>query len=140
MTKTVTWSSSNPAVASVDAATGVVTAKANGTAVITATASDGSGKSGSVTIAVTTSKILATAIAVYGAGTLNVNQKEYLTYALWPANVSDTSVTYTSSNAAIASVTPNTGVVTGHMAGTAVITITANDGSGVSATYTVTVK
>lgn len=138
--KSVTWSSSNPSVAVVDPYTGVVTAKANGSVVITATANDGSGKSGTLALTVTSSKILATAIAVYGSGTLNVNQTEYLSYALWPSNVSDISVTYTSSNAAVASVTSNTGIVTGHMPGTAVITITANDGSGVSATYTVTVN
>ncbi len=39
--KSVTWSSSNPAVATVDATTGVVTAVAQGTATITATTTDG---------------------------------------------------------------------------------------------------
>ncbi len=50
--KNVTWSSSNQAVATVDAASGLVTAVANGTADITATAADGSGKTGSITITV----------------------------------------------------------------------------------------
>ena len=47
----VTWSSSNPSVASVDA-NGNVTAMANGTATITATAKDGSGKAGSCAVTV----------------------------------------------------------------------------------------
>ena len=47
--KKVTWKSSNPAVATVDA-NGKVTTKAPGTAVITATAADGSGKSASCTV------------------------------------------------------------------------------------------
>jgi pectate lyase len=51
--KTLEWSSDNPAVAAVNSATGVVTAKATGTANILATAQDGSEKSGSVNVTVT---------------------------------------------------------------------------------------
>ena len=50
--KTVTWTSSNSTVATVDQ-NGVVTAVARGTAVITATAADGSGASASCTVTVT---------------------------------------------------------------------------------------
>lgn len=50
--KNVSWSSSNLAVASVSS-DGVVTAKGKGTVTITATAKDGSGKTGKVTITVT---------------------------------------------------------------------------------------
>ena len=49
--KAVTWTSSNPSVATVE--NGVVTALARGTAVITATAADGSGASAKVTVTVT---------------------------------------------------------------------------------------
>ena len=49
--KTVTWSSSNSSVASVNA-TGVVTAVAEGTATITATANDGSGKTATCSVTV----------------------------------------------------------------------------------------
>ncbi|HJB02907.1 MAG TPA: S-layer homology domain-containing protein, partial [Candidatus Evtepia excrementipullorum] len=48
--KAVTWTSSNPSVATVE--NGVVTAAARGTAVITATAADGSGASASCTVTV----------------------------------------------------------------------------------------
>jgi len=51
--KTLEWSSENPAVATVNSATGVVTARAKGTANIIATAQDGSEKFGSVTVIVT---------------------------------------------------------------------------------------
>lgn len=50
--KTVTWSSSNSSVASVNASTGVVTAVAEGTATITATANDGSGKTATCSVTV----------------------------------------------------------------------------------------
>jgi pectate lyase len=51
--KTLEWSSENPAVAAVNSATGVVTARAEGTAAIIAAAQDGSEKYGSVTVTVT---------------------------------------------------------------------------------------
>ena len=54
--QTVTWSSDNEAVATVDASTGEVTAVALGTANITATANDGSGVT--ATCAVTVSKVV----------------------------------------------------------------------------------
>ena len=50
--KTVTWSSSNSSVASVNASTGVVTAVAAGSATITATANDGSGKTATCSVTV----------------------------------------------------------------------------------------
>ena len=52
--KTVTWSSDNESVATVDATTGVVTAVAMGTANITATAHDGSGVSATCAVTVNT--------------------------------------------------------------------------------------
>ena len=56
--KTYTWSSDKTAVATVDA-NGVVTAVAVGTAIISATANDGSGIEGTCTVSVTTMGLLA---------------------------------------------------------------------------------
>ncbi len=50
--KTVSWSSSNTSVATVNASTGVVTAVAAGSATITATANDGSGKTATCSVTV----------------------------------------------------------------------------------------
>ena len=61
-----------------------------------------------------------------------------LTTAVAPDNATDKSVTYASKNEAVATVS-DTGLVTGVKAGTANITVTAKDGSGVTATITVTV-
>jgi pectate lyase/uncharacterized protein YjdB len=51
--KTLEWSSDNPVVATVNSATGVVTARAVGMAVIVAASQDGSEKSDSITVTVT---------------------------------------------------------------------------------------
>lgn len=68
--KGVTWKSSNPAVATVDSK-GKVIAKAPGTVTITATAKDGSGKVGSITITVKekTHKYVITFTAKHQEGT-----------------------------------------------------------------------
>lgn len=71
--KTVTWSSDKTTVATVNATTGVVTAVAEGTATITATANDGSGKTATCSV------------TVYPAGTI-----------VWDSsNISDLSVSGT---------------------------------------------
>ncbi len=57
-----------------------------------------------------------------------------------PANALDPSVAYSSSNPAIARVDVNTGVVTGVIAGTAIITATANDNNTIMATISITVE
>jgi uncharacterized protein YjdB len=69
--------------------------------------------------------------------TLNVNTAEQLTAAVLPENATNKNYTWTTSNAAVATV--NNGLVTGIAAGQATITVTTEDG-GFSATCTVTVN
>jgi hypothetical protein len=133
---TVTWSTSNAAVATVSA-TGLVTAKMVGTATITATILEGGYKS-TCTVTVT-----ATAIAVTGV-TLNktsmslaVNGTETLTATVTPSNATNKNVTWSSNNSGVATVSTN-GLVTAKVAGTATITVTTQDG-GKTAQCTVTV-
>ncbi len=128
--KTVTWSSNNPSVATV--ANGVVTAVAAGTAVITAKVGDLT-----ATCTVTVSEPVAlTGISLdKTSGDLEVNGTETLTVIYNPTNTTDDkTVTWTSNNTSVATVT--NGVVTAIGTGTA--TITATVGS-YKATYTVTV-
>lgn len=66
--KTVAWSSSNAAVATVDN-NGVVTAVAEGTATITAKANDGSGVTASCVVTVERPATISIAINKYGSGT-----------------------------------------------------------------------
>ena len=70
--------------------------------------------------------------------TLNVGETLQLTATVSPTNATDKSVSWTSSNTNVATVS-NTGLVTAVAAGTATITCKAHDGSGVTATCSVTV-
>lgn len=135
--KTVSWTSSNPAVATVNQY-GVVTALTVGTTVITATANDGSGVSGSYTVTVANNQVMVTKVNVTGKPAMGIGEVQYLSYEIWPANATEKSVTWTSSNANVATVNQY-GVVTGKALGQTVITATAIDGSKQSASFIVTV-
>jgi uncharacterized protein YjdB len=132
--KSVTWSSSDEAVAKVDQ-TGKVTAVKKGTATITVTTTDG-GKTASCTV---------TVIAKVASVSLDKNEMELtegesatLTATVFPETANDKSVTWSSSDEAVATV-DQTGKVTAVKKGTATITVTTNDG-GKTATCAVTVK
>jgi len=130
----VTWSSSNTAIATVNAS-GLVTGVAAGTAVITATTVDGALTS---TSNVTVSTVAVTGVSVSPATfSLSIAGNKQLTPAIVPANASNKNVTYTSSNTAIATVSAS-GLVTGVAAGTATITVKTVDGN-FTATSAVTV-
>lgn len=131
--QTVTWSSSNTTVATVNG--GTVTAKAVGTATITAKAGN---KSATCTVTVT--PILVSGISLSPSATnINTGASVTISATVTPSNADDKTVTWSSSNTAIATVSSN-GVVTGVKAGSATITATAHDGSGVKGTCSVTVK
>ena len=131
--KTVTWSSNNSSVATVDA-NGKVTAVAQGTAIVTAKAGD---KTATCTVIVMKTDIPVESI------TLDKNYLELteggtvtITATVKPDNATNKTVTWSSNNPLIASVDQN-GTVTGQAEGTT--TITAKAG-GKTATCTVTVK
>ena len=130
------WSSSDESIASVDE-TGKVTAVSKGTATITATAKDGSNQY--ATCKVTVKRLVSsislnkTTLVIYSG------MKETLTATVSPSTANITSVTWTSSDASVASVS-SSGVVAGKIRGTATVTATAKDGSGVSASCDVEVK
>ena len=123
--KTVTYTTSNNAVATVSS-TGVVKGVKAGTAVITATCGNAKAIC-KVTVKTSTIKFSASAASVYTGKTVTVKAT---------ATPSAT-VTYTTSNKAIATVS-STGVVKGIKAGT--VTVTATTSTGLKATCKVTVK
>ena len=87
---------------------------------------------------VTPSAIAVTSITLDAEATINVGETKTLTATVAPDNATDKTVSWNSDNETVATVAD--GVVTAVAAGTATITATANDGSGVKATCTVTVK
>lgn len=145
----VTWSSSNPAVAAVDSK-GVITAKAKGTTVIKVTSND-TQVSDSVTITVKetskpaegsseetvvkASSILLTA-SVKGAGSVPVKgtyklaPKKSMTVKISfaPENAVKEKVTFKSSNTKIAKVNSKGKITAGKKAGKATITVTSENG------------
>lgn len=136
--KRLGFESSNTSVATVDAY-GKVTAKARGTAVITCTANDGSEVSATCNVTVTSNTVYVKSINLLPTSIVLMEDDTYaISATVSPAEATDKSVSWKSSDTSVATVDSN-GKVTAKAAGTAVITCTANDGSGVSATCDVTV-
>ena len=136
--KTVTWSSDKKSVAIVDS-NGKVTAKAKGNATITCTANDGSGVTATCAVTVTDPIIKVTSITLNKTSiTLEVEKSVTLTATVKPDNATNKTVTWSSEEESVATV-DNNGKVTAIAKGTAKITCTANDGSGVAAECAVTV-
>lgn len=132
----VTWSSSNTAIATVDAS-GKVTAVAAGSAVITVTTTDG-GKTATCTVTVTNPAVPVQSVSLNKTElSLNVGESVTLTATVLPENADNKAVTWSSSDAAVATVDSN-GKVSAVAAGSAVITVKTTDGEK-TATCTVTV-
>ena len=133
--KSLNWTSSNTAVATVDQ-DGKVTAKDGGTATIKATAKDGTGKFDTcqVTVIVPVEQI------ILNKNELAMSSGEYytLTATIKPANATDKTVTWSSSDLAIAMVDQN-GRVLARSGGTVKIKVTANDGFGAYAECVITI-
>ncbi|MGL1886135.1 MAG: carbohydrate-binding protein [Reichenbachiella sp.] len=125
--KSVSYNSSNSAIASVDA-NGFVSAIAAGTATITATSNDG-GFSGECTVAVASIPVIAvTGIEMDPLGSnLEVGTTLQLSATISPANATNQQMTWSTNEAEVASVDAN-GLVTGNSAGLTTIFATSVDG------------
>ena len=129
--KTVTWSSSNPSVATVS--DGLVTAQQEGTTLITASAG---GQSAQCTVTVQKGVVAVTEVTLSQTSlTLDEGESATLTATVLPADATDKTVTWISSNSSVATVSG--GVVTAVGEGTATITASAG---GKTAQCTVTVN
>jgi uncharacterized protein YjdB len=129
--KTVTWSSSNAGVATV--AGGVVTAVAEGTAAVTATAG---GKSAKCEVKVEHKVVNVTGVSLNRTSlTLNPGGSFQLEATVTPSNADDKTVEWTSSDTS--KVTVENGLVKAVSPGTATVTATAG---GKSAECKVTVQ
>lgn len=124
---TVTWSSSNPSIATVNPDTGYIKGINPGTATIYATALDGSGKRDSCTVAV--SENIHVSSITLNATNMTMNKGSYYTLSatVSPANATNKSVYWCSDNPDVATV--SNGVVHAISTGNAEITAYAADGS-----------
>ncbi|MBR4208455.1 MAG: Ig-like domain-containing protein [Lachnospiraceae bacterium] len=126
--KSVSWSSSDETVATVDG-TGLVTAKAGGSAVITVTTNDG-GKTDTCEINVVV-PVSGVSVSCNGKKVTKIKKERSATVQLnayvTPEDATDKSVIWSSSDETVA-VVDNNGLVTAIEAGSAVITARTSDG------------
>ena len=133
----VEWYSDNAGVASVNVSNGYIYARNPGTARIYASATDGSGCNDFLTVTVTNTVPVTSVRLSHSSVSLEEGQSVNLSATIFPDNASNKNVNWTSSNNNVAKV--NHGVVTAVARGYARITATAADGSGKSASCSVTI-
>ncbi|MDE7455556.1 MAG: C10 family peptidase [Prevotella sp.] len=133
--KSITWSSSNEAVATVDA-NGKVTTVGIGEATITATAADGSGVS--TTCQVTVNPIMVKSLTI-NPETWNGTEDEsfQITAVVEPEDATDKTIAWGSSDKTVATVDA-TGYVNVLKGGNCIITASTQDGSSLSAECIIT--
>lgn len=130
----LSWSSSNPGIVQVDSA-GTIQAIAKGTAQITAAAVDGSGVTAQCAVMVT--QPVASVAFISSPASLKVGQTITLNAAVLPADASDPSLIWSSSDPAVAAVSQN-GQVCAIARGQVTVTATTVDG-GYSAACSITI-
>ena len=136
--KDISWSSNNEAVATVSE-DGTVTAKSVGTAVITATSTNGKTASCTVTVEKKLIPITEVSLSESAVGIIEGNTHK-LTATVLPENTTDSkSISWSSNNEGVATVSED-GTITAKSVGTAVITATSSNGKTADCTVTVSKK
>lgn len=136
----VSWKINNTKIADFkdnEDGTCTVNVKGSGTAVITATATDGSKVTATTMLNVAS---LASNVEIEGSNMVMKGKTIKLTAAVYPKSAQSKNIRWTSSNPDCASVNPSTGEVRGVKSGFAIISATVNDGSGATGTHAVWVK
>ena len=125
--KSVTWATSNPNVATVEG--GILTAVAEGEATVTATAGN---KSATCTVTVQRSEVHVESVSLNSVNeNMQIGSTLILVATVLPDNADVKSVTWASTNPAIADV-DQTGRVTANSVGTTTVTVTTTDGGKVA--------
>ena len=135
--KTVKWSGGDPAVATIDANTGLITGVGIGTTTITVTTND---RELTATCNVTVrNEIPVTGVRFENTQIItNIGGTVTPVVIIEPANATDKTVKWSGGDPAVATIDATTGLITGIGAGTTTITVTTND-VGYKATCTVRV-
>ena len=132
--KKLTWTSLTPNIATITE-DGTITGLKMGTAQVKATTMDGSNISKTFDVLITGLSISSISLPSESSITKTDNQK--LEYTIFPAASDNQNLKWSSNHTDIASVDENTGVITAHKVGDAIITATATDGSEISASTTI---
>ncbi len=136
--RTVTWKSSNTSIATVNSS-GLVTAKSPGSAIITATTTDGTNLSATCSLFVKQNIVYASSISLNkSSANLVAGQQMQLQATVLPENTTNKTVIWSSSDPSVAIIDED-GLVTAITSGTTTITVTTTDGSNLSASCVVTV-
>ena len=136
--KTVTWSTSDASVAKVSG--GIITGISPGKATITAKTTNGLTATVQVTVSENPDIVKPTGITISKKTlTLTEGEDETLTATVLPSNATNKTVTWTSSDTSIATVS-SAGKVTAVAEGTAIITVSTFNGYKETATVTVEAK
>ena len=132
-TQTIKWTSSNTSVATVDSKGNITAGATKGYAIITAAATDGSGKYAECVV-LSKPKVYVTGVTINYGTTLDLllNDSTYLKATILPTNATTQTATWTTSDATVASIDAS-GLLKGLKLGEATITATAD-------TKTVTIK
>jgi len=141
--KNVTWSITSGNAFATISSDGTVTAIDNGSVTATATAADGTGVTGSLTIIISKQVIPVASIALAGSGGSSVistdNGTLQVTETVLPSNATDKSVTWTIVNGTGQASVSQTGLVTAIGNGDVTVKATSNDGTNVSGTLVITI-
>jgi len=141
--KSVTWSITSGSNFATISSSGLLTATADGTVTVRATANDGTGIYGEKAISIS-GQILVTSIAVAGENNVDTITAKDGTLRMLanvqPDNASNKSVTWSISSGSGATIDSDTGILTATTDGTVKVRATAKDSSGKSGEVTITIS
>jgi uncharacterized protein YjdB len=141
--KTVTWSIIDGTGHATINSTGLVTAIHNGTVTAKAIANDGSGISGTIIITIYDQTVLATGLTIISADNatkITTNGTLQLNTIMLPDNATNKTVTWSIINGTGQATISSSGLVTAIDVGSVTAKAIANDGSGASGTFTITIS
>jgi len=134
--KTVTWTSSDTSIVTVSSSGALNSKNKTGIATVTVRTADG-GYTASCTVYVVNTQVSGVSLNKHSIPSLEVGKSETLTATVTPSTATYKTVTWSSSDTSVATVSAS-GTVTGVAPGTAVITVTTDEG-GFTDTCSVTV-